>query len=76
MIRKNIRLAVILQDGKRHTKIVRAPAGRQFTDPAVDAVLDNEAQLIEKFFPGREFRLVPLDKGFNFVEIAKEAEAS
>lgn len=80
MIGKNIRLAVILRDKKRFAKTVRAPAGQLFTEAGVDAVLRNEAELLEKFFPGRDFRLVPLSNSgnsghFKFVEISKEAEA-
>jgi len=60
-------------DGKRFPKIVRAPAGRLISDKAIDSVLAEEATIIEKFFPGREFRLVPLASGaFNFVEMPKE----
>jgi hypothetical protein len=73
---RNVRLTVILRDSRKFSKVVRAPAGKQFTATGIDSLLNNEANLIEKFFPDREFRLVPLAKGFNFVEIAKAAEAS
>lgn len=71
--RKNIRFSVILIDGKRFPKIVRAPAGRLFTETAIENLLAREAEIIDKYFPGREFRLVPLtSRDFNFVEISKE----
>ena len=74
--RKNLRFTVILTDGKRFPKIVRAPAGKLISTKGIEAVLDDEATIVEKFFPGREFRLVPLASGdFNFVEMsAEEAE--
>lgn len=71
--RKNVRFTVILMDGKRFPKIVRAPAGRLVSAQGIEAVLAQEATIIEKFFPGREFRLVPLASGdFNFIEMPKE----
>lgn len=74
--RKNVRFSVILSDGKRFPKIVRAPAGKLLTEAAIDAVLAQEATVIEKYFPGREFRLVPLASGdFNFIEMGKEEAA-
>jgi hypothetical protein len=75
-MRTNIRLQVILRDNKRVSKIVRTPPGRVFTESGIESVLRSEAEMVEKFFPGREFRMVPLSGGtFNFVEIAKEKEA-
>jgi len=72
-LRKNVRFSVILVDGRRFPKIVRAPAGRRMPEALVEAVLTREAELVEKHFPGREFRLVPLASGdFNFVEMGKE----
>ena len=71
--RKNLRFTVILIDGKRFPKIVRAPAGKLISAKGIEAVLADEATIVEKFFPGREFRLVPLASGdFNFVEMPKE----
>lgn len=72
-LRKNVRFMVILSDGKRFPKIVRAPAGRRISAKGIEAVLSEEASIVERFFPGREFRLVPLASGdFNFVEMPKE----
>jgi len=42
----------------------------RLTAKGVDALLDQEAARVEQFFPGLEFRLVPLRDGhFNFMEI-------
>jgi|SRR5579872_1677402 len=69
----NIRYTVILLDGKRFPKILRAPAGRVFSAKAVEDQLAMELGVIDKFFPDREFRLVPLGGAkFNFVEMSKE----
>lgn len=39
----------------------------------MDAIVRQEADIIERHFPGREFRLVPLASGdFNFVEMSPE----
>ena|SRR5579864_1710213 len=74
--RKNVRFTVILADGKRFPKIVRAMAGRLISSKGIDAILEQEASTVEKYFPDREFRLVPLSSGdFNFIEMsAEEAE--
>jgi len=76
MTRANIRLSVILRDKKKTSKIVRTPPGKVFTEKVIEDVLRHEADLVEKFFPGREFRLVPLTGGqFNFVEVVPELGA-
>lgn len=76
MMRANIRLSVILRDKKRTSKIVRPPPGQVFTEKGIENMLRHEADLVEQFFPGREFRLVPLTGGqFNFVEVAPEQGA-
>lgn len=75
-MKTNIRLKVILRDKKQVVKVVRTPPGKVFTASGIENVLRQEAELVEEFFPDREFRLVPLTGGqFNFVEIEKEKEA-
>jgi hypothetical protein len=75
-MRANIRLTVVLRDKKRVSRIVRTPPGKVFTESGIEDVLRQESEQVERFFPGREFRLVPLSGGqFNFVEISPEKEA-
>lgn len=77
MICKNIRLNVVLRNKRRFSKLVRAGSGRQFTEEGIDSLLQSEAEQVSKYFPGREFHLVPLANGaYNFVEIEKGAEVS
>lgn len=73
--RKNVKITVIQIDGKRVTRCVRTPPRQRLTAAGVDALLDNEAERVARFFPDREFRLVPLlDGNFNFVEtVASDA---
>ena len=72
--RTRLDITTILCDGQRLKRNLRTPPS-QFLSPAgVDAQLDAEAKRIEEFFPGREFRLVPLrDGNFNFVETKSDA---
>jgi hypothetical protein len=74
---RNIKLCVIFLDGKRLRRTVHAAPGSRLTPDGVDMLLETEAERVEAFFPGREFRLVPLrDAGqFNFVEIEKPVAA-
>lgn len=70
--RKNLRITTIMSDGKRVTRNLRTPPGQLFTESGIDALLEREAARVEEFFPGRDFRLVPLrDGSFNFVETLK-----
>ena len=54
---------------------LRTPPGRFLSPQGIDALLDAEAKRVEEYFPGLEFRLVPLRGGinFNFVEVPKLA---
>jgi hypothetical protein len=66
-------IKVVLLDGQKVTRHLRTPKHRRLTSAGVDALLKQEADRVEQFFPGREFRLVPLrDCCFNFVEIKPE----
>lgn len=72
-LRPNVRLCTIFLDGTRVSKIVRSPAGKLFSQAGIEEILSAEAATIEKYFPGREFRLAALaDGNFNFVEMSKE----
>lgn len=67
-------MTVILLDGERAKRRLKTPNGKRLTAAGIDALLEQEAERVEKWFPGREFRLVSLrDGNFNFVEIPKEA---
>lgn len=67
-----MRVTVVLADGKKVRRIVKSPPFQMLTARGVDMVLEQEANRVGRFFPGKEFRLVPLrdGKSFNFVEIA------
>jgi hypothetical protein len=42
------------------------------TPEGVDGILQEEAAIVERFFPGAEFRLVSLrDGNFNFVQVSE-----
>lgn len=72
-VRTNVRFTVIFLDGKRLSRIVRTPPGKALLPAGVDKLLEQEAERLERFCPGREFRLVPLANGtFNFIEMSKE----
>jgi hypothetical protein len=75
-LRKNLRFTVILLDSKRIERIARSAPGLLINERGIESALAQESARVEQFFPGREFRLVPLSNGsFNFVEISKvEAE--
>lgn len=71
--RKNLRIATILADGRKFNRTLRTPPRQMFTPAGVDEVLKREAARVEEFFPGREFRLIPLrDGNFNCVEAKKD----
>ena len=68
--RSRLTITTILLDGKRHRRELRTPPGQFLSPRGVNAQLDEEANRVEEFFPGLEFRLVQLSDGsFNFVEI-------
>jgi hypothetical protein len=72
--RKHVTVTCIPLVGRRASRRRIAPAGRFLTPEGVDGILAQEAEIIEKFFPGAEFRLVALSDGnFNFVQ-TKQAE--
>jgi hypothetical protein len=74
-LRAHVTLTVILLDGERAVRRLRTPAGKWLTAEGTDALLDREAERVEKYFPGREFRLVPLrDGNFNFCEVKSEVK--
>jgi hypothetical protein len=65
-----INFKVVRLDGTTATRRLRTPAHRRLTAKGVEWLLLQEADRMERFFPGLEFRLVPLrDGNFNFVEI-------
>jgi hypothetical protein len=69
-------VTVVRLDGKRATRHIRTLPGQYLTPVGVDAQLQQEAERVERYFPGIEFRLVPLTGGcFNFVEIPAEMAA-
>lgn len=64
-------------NGKRATRKQTAPAGKLFADSGIEQLLKIEAYRLEQWFPGKEFRLVPLrDGNFNFVELRTETTLS
>jgi hypothetical protein len=74
--RKNLIITVILIDGKRFARRLRTPPGTLLTPAGVDAQLLREADRVEQYFPGLEFRLVPLrDGNFNFIQLPVTAVA-
>jgi hypothetical protein len=75
-LRKNFVVTVILLDGKKIRRRLRAQAGAFLNDKAIDAALKMESDALEKYFAGREFRLVQLrDGNFNFVEFTSSDPA-
>jgi hypothetical protein len=73
--RKNVVFHVILLDGTRFRHPMRTKPGRFLTPNDVEKLLESEAKTVERFFPGQEFRLVPLRGGnFNLVEVKPNAE--
>jgi hypothetical protein len=71
-----IDIKVILRNGERVTRHLRTPPHTRITEHGTDMLWKQEADRLQQFFPGREFRLVPLrDGNFNFVEIPPELAA-
>ena len=72
--RKNLKVTVVRLDGRRMTRSLRTAPGKLLTPTGVEMTLKQEAERVETYFPGLEFRLVPLrDGNFNFVETKIEA---
>jgi hypothetical protein len=68
-----IEIKVVRLDGTNHVRRLRTPPHTRLTSAGVDALLHQEAERVEQYFPGAEFRLVPLRNGsFNFVEMTPE----
>ena len=75
-LRANLTITAVLLSGKKLRRKLRTPPGRLLTPSDIEGTLKIEADRLEQFFPGREFRLVPLrDGNFNFVEIPKDADS-
>jgi hypothetical protein len=76
-MRKSVTITVVPLVGRRGTRRRIAPAGQFITPEGIDGILEQEAQIVERFFPGAEFRLVALrDGNFNFVQIKAAPIAS
>jgi hypothetical protein len=68
-----IDIKIVRLDGSKVVRRLRTEAHRRLTPVGINAMLRQEADRVEQFFPGLEFRLVPLRGGnFNFVEIPAE----
>ena len=75
-LRKSVTVTCIPLVGRRASRRRIAPAGNFITPQGVDGILAQEAEIIEKFFPGAEFRMVELrDGNFNFIQV-KQAEVA
>jgi hypothetical protein len=71
--RTRLDVTVVRLDGKRVARCLHTPPGQFLSERGVNALLLQEAERVEQFFPGVEFRLVPLRGGkFNFVEIRSD----
>ena len=67
--RKNVTFTLIRANGTKERRHYRAAPRTLFNDKAVDNMLEKQAALLEKLFPGIDFRLVPLaDGNFNLIE--------
>jgi hypothetical protein len=68
--RSRLTVTVVRLDGRRAVRNIRTPPNQFFTPAGVEEQLKFEADRVENYFPGLEFRLVPLrDGNFNFVEV-------
>ena len=75
--RKHVVFHAILLDGTRIRHPWSAPPGRFLLPEGLEKLLEWEADRVEAFFPGLEFRLVPLrDGNFNLVEVEVEPSSS
>ncbi len=69
----NVCFTVRLANGESFRHRMRTPPGQALSAIGVEALLESEANRVEQYFPGKEFRLVPLRNGdFNFVEVEAE----
>ena len=58
--RTRVDITTILRNGQRGRRSLRTPPNQFLTPAGLDALLQQEAARVEQFFPGVEFRLVPL----------------
>jgi len=71
--RSRLDITVVRLNGTRVARHVRTPPGEFMSEKDFEAALKQEVERVEEFFPGIEFRLVPLRGGkFNFVEIKSD----
>lgn len=64
-------------NGEVATRRLRTPKHTRLTEAGREMLLEQEVDRVERFFPGLEFRLVPVrDGNFNFVEVKPEMEGS
>jgi hypothetical protein len=67
---RHVDITVIMLDGKRVRRRVRAGPRKRITSEGLEGIVLSAANAIERDFPGREFRLLPLSgASFNFVEV-------
>jgi hypothetical protein len=67
---RHVSITVITLDGKRLRRRVCATPRKRFTSDGVEEILNSEAERLEQAFPGRAFRLIPLQGcAFNLVEV-------
>jgi hypothetical protein len=67
---RHVNITIITLDGKRLRRRIHAGPRKRITSDGVTNILESEAELMEKHFPGRAFRLVPLQgAAFNLVEV-------
>jgi hypothetical protein len=67
---RHVSITVITLDGKRVRRRVRAAPGMKLTPAGIDRILESQANQLEEAFPGRAFRLVPLQScAFNLIEV-------
>jgi hypothetical protein len=74
--RTRITVTVVRLNGQRVVRNLRTSPGQYLTPKGLEEQLRIEAERVEHFFKGCEFRLVPLTGGcFNFIEITAEMAA-
>lgn len=72
-MQKQILITVCYLNRKKERQRICAPQKQAWTSKGVDNVLHAQATYLERAFPGREFKFVPLrDGSFNFVETPVE----
>jgi hypothetical protein len=63
--------------GRRATRRRFAPPGQFITPGGIDGILEQEAEIVERHWPGATFHLVELlDGNFNFVQTKAAPAAS